>query len=70
MNEHELRLLVANRAPLEVIVTRTDGGFSVTVNGAHLRSVRQAIRPFAKLDTVCKLLSDAGVSAFMVRPAE
>ena len=50
MNEHELRLLVANRAPLEVIVTRTDGGFSVTVNGKHLRSVRQAIRPFAKLE--------------------
>lgn len=67
MQERELRLLAANRAPLDVVVTRIGEGFQVTVNGQPLGSARQDVRPFAKLDTVAKVLADAGIKAFTVR---
>ena len=67
MKEHDLRVLVANRAPLDIVVAADQDGFRVLVNGQPLASARQPVRPFASLDTVAKVLRGAGVQAFTVQ---
>ena len=67
MKESELQLLVQNRAPLDVVVQGTADGFEVTINKQMLGSARQAVRPFAKLDTVAKVLAAAGIKTFTVQ---
>lgn len=67
MKERELRLLIENGAPVSVEVEETPDGYVVRINGKPLRSARQEIRPFAKLDTVAKVLGESGVTTFTVR---
>lgn len=67
MNQSELQMLVENRAPLDVVVQSTPDGFQVTINKQMLGSARKAVRPFAKLDTVAKMLGAAGIKIFTVQ---
>lgn len=67
MKEHDLRLLVENRARVVVTVEQTDDGFAVVVNSTPLESARQDVRRFARLDTAAKFLGDCGVTTFTVR---
>lgn len=67
MKERDLRLLIENGAPVSVEAEQTPDGYVVRINGKPLRSARQGVRPFAKLDTVAKFLGESGVTSFAVR---
>lgn len=69
MKERDIRLLVENGAKVLVDVEQVADGYVVRINGTPLRSARQGIRPFARLDTVAKFLGDSGVKEFTVRLA-